>query len=48
MINIMEKKNLCVYWTKRVCPETKMVEGSNYVDVNFVIDERTRRIIMML
>ena len=32
---------------KNVCPETKWVEGSNYVDVNFVIDERTGRIIMM-
>lgn len=30
-----------------VCPETKWVEGSNYVDVNFVIDGRTGRIIMM-
>ncbi len=30
-----------------VCPETKWVEGSNYVDVNFMIDERTGRIIMM-
>lgn len=32
---------------KGSCPETKWVEGSNYVDINFVIDERTRRIIMM-
>ena len=32
---------------KGVCPETKWVEGSNYVDVNFVIDERTGRIVMM-
>ena len=32
---------------KGVCPETKWVEGSNYVDVNFVIDERTGRVIMM-
>ncbi len=32
---------------KGVCPETKWVEGSNYVDINFVIDERTERIIMM-
>jgi len=32
---------------KGVNPETKWVEGSNYVDVNFVIDERTGRIIMM-
>ena len=30
-----------------VCPETKWVEGSNYVDINFKIDERTGRIIMM-
>lgn len=32
---------------KDVVPETKWVEGSNYVDVNFKIDERTGRIIMM-
>ena len=30
-----------------VCPETKWVEGSNYVDIGFTIDERTGRIIMM-
>ena len=30
-----------------MCPETKWVEGSNYVDVNFVVDERTGRVIMM-
>ena len=30
-----------------VCPETRWVEGSNYVDVNFVIDERTHRVVMM-
>ena len=30
-----------------VCPQTKWVEGSNYVDVNFKIDPRTHRIIMM-
>ena len=30
-----------------ICPETKWVEGSNYVDVNFCIDKRTGRIIMM-
>ena len=29
------------------CPETKWVEGSNYVDINFKIDPRTNRIIMM-
>lgn len=32
---------------KDICPQTKWVEGSNYVDVNFKIDERTGRIIMM-
>lgn len=32
---------------KGICPETKWVEGSNYVDVNFIIDERTGRVIMM-
>ena len=30
-----------------VCPETKWVEGSNYVDINFTVDERTGRIIAM-
>ena len=32
---------------KDVCPQTKWVEGSNYVDVNFKIDPRTNRIVMM-
>lgn len=32
---------------KDVCPETRWVEGSNFVDVNFMIDERTNRIVMM-
>lgn len=30
-----------------VCPETKWVEGSNYVDIGFTVDERTGRIVMM-
>lgn len=30
-----------------VCPETKWVEGSNYVDIGFKLDPRTNRIIMM-
>ena len=29
------------------CPETKWVEGSNFVDIGFQIDKRTGRIIMM-
>lgn len=32
---------------KDTCPQTKWVEGSNYVDVNFKVDDRTGRIIMM-
>ena len=32
---------------KDICPETRWVEGSNYVDVNFKIDTRTNRIVMM-
>ena len=32
---------------KDVCPQTKWVEVSNYVDVNFKIDPRTNRVIMM-
>jgi len=30
-----------------ICPETKWVEGSNYVDINFKIDPRTNRIVIM-
>ncbi len=30
-----------------ICPETKWVEGSNYVDINVKTDPRTNRIIMM-
>lgn len=32
---------------ENTCPETKWVEGSNYVDIGFQIDERTGRIVMM-
>ncbi len=32
---------------KGVCPETRWVEGSNFADVNAVVDERTGRVIMM-
>lgn len=32
---------------KDVCPQTKWVEGSNYVDVNFKPDPRTGRVIIM-
>lgn len=30
-----------------MCPQTKWVEGSNFVDVNAVYDKRTNRVIMM-
>ncbi len=30
-----------------MCPETKWVEGSNFIDVSFKVDERTNRVIMM-
>ncbi len=32
---------------ENVCPETRCVAGSNFVDVNFKIDRRTNRVIMM-
>ncbi len=32
---------------ENVCPETRFVEGSNFVDVNFKIDKRTKRVVMM-
>lgn len=32
---------------KDVCPQTRWVKGSNYVDVNFKIDPRTKRTVMM-
>lgn len=42
-----EKEKFVRVLEKDVCPQTKWVEGSNYVDVNFKIDPRTGRIIMM-
>lgn len=32
---------------KGLCPETRWVKGSNYVDIGFTIDRRTKRIIVM-
>lgn len=32
---------------KDVCPETRWVEGSNFVDISFKIEPRTKRLIMM-
>ena len=30
-----------------ICPETRWVEGSNFVDIGFKIEPRTHRLIMM-
>lgn len=42
-----EKEAFVRVLERDVCPQTKWVEGSNFVDVNFKIDERTGRVIMM-
>lgn len=42
-----EKEKFVRVLDKNVCPETRWVEGSNYVDVNFKLDERTNRIVVM-
>ncbi|MCD8011567.1 MAG: N-acetyl-gamma-glutamyl-phosphate reductase [Lachnospiraceae bacterium] len=42
-----EKEYFVRVLEKDVCPQTKWVEGSNFVDVNFKIDPRTNRVIMM-
>ena len=42
-----EKEKFVRVLPKGVTPEVRWVHGSNYVDVNFVIDERTNRVIMM-
>lgn len=42
-----EKEKFVRVLEKGVCPETRWVEGSNFVDVNFQIEPRTNRLIMM-
>ncbi len=42
-----KEENFIRVLDKGVYPETRWVEGSNFVDLNFVIDSRTNRIIMM-
>lgn len=42
-----EKEKFVRVLAPGVCPETKWVEGSNYVDVNVQVDPRTKRVIMM-
>lgn len=42
-----EKETFVRVLDRDVCPQTRWVEGSNFVDVNFKIDPRTGRIIIM-
>ncbi len=42
-----EKEEFVRVLPKDICPETRWVKGSNYTDVNFKIDPRTNRVIMM-
>ena len=42
-----EKEQFVRVLDKDVCPQTKWVEGSNFVDVNFKLAPRTNRIFMM-
>lgn len=45
--NYYQKETFVRVLEDGVCPETRWVEGSNYVDVNFKIDRRTNHVIMM-
>lgn len=45
--NYYDKETFVRVLAPNVCPETRWVEGSNYVDINYKIDERTGRIILM-
>lgn len=42
-----EKEGFVRFLKKGVFPETRFVEGSNFVDVNIAVDPRTHRLIMM-
>ena len=42
-----EKEQFVRVLEKDVTPQTRWVEGSNYTDINFKIDPRTNRIILM-
>ena len=42
-----DKERFVRFLEPGLCPQTKWVEGSNYVDVNVVYDSRTNRVIMM-
>ena len=42
-----EKERFVRVLKKDVCPETRWIKGSNFVDVNFKLDPRTNRVVMM-
>lgn len=42
-----EKEYFVRVLERDVWPETRWVEGSNFVDVNFKLDERTKRVVVM-
>lgn len=42
-----EKERFVRVLGRDICPQTKWVEGSNFVDVSFKLDPRTNRVIMM-
>ncbi len=45
--NYYKDEQFVRFLDKGVCPETRWVETSNYVDVNIKVDPRTKRVIMM-
>ncbi len=47
MTSTMIKEYFVRVLPKDVCPETRWVEGSNFVDIGFKIEPRTNRLIMM-
>jgi len=44
---VYKKERFVRFLDKDMTPQTRWVEGSNYVDVNFKVDKRTNRIIIM-
>lgn len=45
--NYYDKERFVRVLDEGVCPQTRWVEDSNYVDVNAIVDKRTGRVIMM-
>ncbi|MFP3153036.1 N-acetyl-gamma-glutamyl-phosphate reductase [Lachnospiraceae bacterium ZAX-1] len=45
--NAYKNEKFVRFLEKGICPQTKWVEGSNFVDIGIVLDKRTNRVIMM-